>query len=50
MSLFRLRGLRSEIWVEHRWAYLFTVRTGKLLRQDCVDGKAQALEAVRLSE
>jgi ketosteroid isomerase-like protein len=50
MSLLRLRGLRSGIWVEHRWAYLFTVRHGKLLRQDGFDDKAQALEAVGLWE
>ena len=41
----RLKGLRSGIWVEHRWVYLFTVRDGKLLRQDGFDDKAQALEA-----
>jgi hypothetical protein len=50
MSLLRLRGLRSEIWVEHRWAYLFTVRDAKLLRQDCFDDKAQALEVVGPAE
>ena len=49
-ALLRLRGLRSGIWVEHRWAYLFTVSDGKLLRQDGFDDKAQALEAVGLSE
>jgi hypothetical protein len=49
-ALLRLRGLRSGIWVEHRWAYLFTIRDGKLLRQDGFDDKAQALEAVGLSE
>src|SRR3954453_23865078 len=46
MALLRLRGLRSGIWVEHRWAYLFTLRDGKLLRQDGFDDKAQALAAV----
>jgi len=50
MALLRLRGLRSGIWVEHRWAYLFTMRDGKLLRQDGFDEKAQALEAVGLRE
>ena len=47
MAHLRLKGLRSGIWVERRWAYLFTVRAGKLLRQDGFDEKAQALEAVR---
>jgi ketosteroid isomerase-like protein len=50
VSLLRLRGLRSGIWVEHRWAYLFTVRQGKLLRQDGFDDEAQALEALGLRE
>jgi ketosteroid isomerase-like protein len=45
MALLRLKGLRSGIWVEHRWAYLFTVRGGKLLRQDGFNTKADALEA-----
>jgi ketosteroid isomerase-like protein len=45
MALLRLKGLRSGVWVEHRWAYLFTVRDGKLLRQDGFDERAQALEA-----
>jgi hypothetical protein len=30
----RLRGLRSSIWVEHRWAYLFVIRDGLVLRND----------------
>jgi len=47
MALLRLRGLRSGIWVEHRWAYLFTLRGGRLLRQDGFDEKAEALEAAR---
>jgi ketosteroid isomerase-like protein len=50
MALLRLRGLRSGIWVERRWAYLFTVRDGKLLRQDGFDEKAQALAAMGLRE
>ena len=28
----RLRGLRSSIWVEHRWAYLIVIRDGLMLR------------------
>jgi len=49
-ALLRLRGLRSGIWVEHRWAYLFTLRDGKLLRQDGFDNRAEALEAVTRTE
>jgi ketosteroid isomerase-like protein len=30
----RLKGLRSEIWVEHRWAYLIEIRDGLVLRND----------------
>ncbi len=45
-----MRGLRSGIGVERRWVYLFTVRDGRLLRQDGYDEKAQALEAVGLRE
>jgi ketosteroid isomerase-like protein len=46
----RLRGLRSGIWVEHRWAYVFTVRDGKLVRQQGYDSRAQALAAVQAAE
>src|ERR1700741_2008300 len=34
VATLRLRGLRSTIWVEHRWAYLFVVRDGLILRDD----------------
>jgi len=30
----RLKGLRSSLWVEHRWAYLFEIRDGLILRDD----------------
>ena len=30
----RLKGLRSEIWVEHRWAYLMEIRDGLIVRND----------------
>jgi ketosteroid isomerase-like protein len=40
-----LRGLRSGAEVERRWAYLFTVRNGTLLRQEGYDTEAGALEA-----
>jgi hypothetical protein len=34
VATLRLRGLRSSIWVEHRWAYLFEIRDGLILRDD----------------
>jgi ketosteroid isomerase-like protein len=43
-----LRGLRSGISVERRWAYVFTVRDGKLARQDGYDTRDQALDAAGL--
>jgi ketosteroid isomerase-like protein len=30
----RLKGLRSAIWVEHRWAYLIQIRDGLIVRDD----------------
>jgi SnoaL-like domain len=39
----RLRGLRSSIWVEHRWAYLFVIRDGLILRNDGFSTKEEAL-------
>ena len=30
----RLKGLRSAIWVEHRWAYLLEIRDGLIVRDD----------------
>jgi len=46
----RLRGLRSGIWVEHRWAYVFTLRDGKLVRQDGFDDRTAALAALQAAE
>jgi hypothetical protein len=46
-SMLRLRGLRSSIWVEHRWAYLFEIRDGLILRQDAFQTKEEILERVR---
>ena len=40
-----LRGLRSGAEVERRWAYLFTVRDGKLLRQVGYETEEQAMRA-----
>ena len=34
VATLRLRGLRSTIWVEHRWAYLIEIRDGLILRDD----------------
>ncbi len=39
----RLRGLRSSIWVEHRWVYLFVIRDGLILRDDGFLTKEEAL-------
>jgi hypothetical protein len=39
----RLRGLRSSIWVEHRWAYLFVIRDGLVLRNDGFLSKEEIL-------
>lgn len=41
-----LRGLRSGIPVERRWAYVFEIRDGKLARQDGYENKDQALQAI----
>lgn len=46
VSTLRLRGLRSDIDVERRWAYVFTVRSGRVLRQDGYDTKEDALSAI----
>ena len=45
-----LRGLRSGIPVERRWAYVFEIRDGKLARQDGYEDKGQALEAAGVRE
>jgi hypothetical protein len=45
MARLKLKGLRSGVWVDHLWAYLFTVRDGKLVRQNGFNTKADALEA-----
>jgi hypothetical protein len=44
-STLRLRGLRSSLWVEHRWAYLFVIREGLVLRNDGFQTKEEALSA-----
>jgi ketosteroid isomerase-like protein len=46
VATLRLRGLRSGIWVERRWAYIFTVRDGLILRQDGYNTRDEALAAI----
>jgi ketosteroid isomerase-like protein len=41
----RLRGRRSGIDVDREWIYVFTVRHGKLIRQDGFDERADGLRA-----
>jgi ketosteroid isomerase-like protein len=45
-STLRLRGLRSSLWVEHRWAYLFEIRDGLILRNDGFQTKAELLASL----
>jgi SnoaL-like domain len=42
-STLRLRGLRSSIWVEHRWSYVFLIRDGMVLRMDGFNDRDEAL-------
>ena len=46
LATLRLRGLRSGIWVERRWAYVFTVRDGLILRLAGYNTRDEALAAV----
>lgn len=46
VATLRLRGLRSGVEVERRWAYVFQVRDGRVLRQIGYDTKDQALSAL----
>jgi uncharacterized protein len=41
----RLRGRRSGIEVDREWIYVFTVRDGKLIRQDGFDERDDGLRA-----
>jgi ketosteroid isomerase-like protein len=50
VSTLWLRGLRSGIGVERRWAYVFTVRDGRLLRQDGYADETEARAALGVSE
>ena len=46
LATLRLRGLRSGIWVERRWAYTFTVRDGLILRLAGYNTRDEALAAI----
>jgi ketosteroid isomerase-like protein len=46
----RLMGRRSGIEVDREWSYVFTVRDGKLLRQDGFDSEAEGLRAAGLED
>ena len=41
----RLRGRRSGLEVDREWIYVFTVRHGKLIRQDGFDERVDGLRA-----
>jgi ketosteroid isomerase-like protein len=41
----RLRGRRSGIEVDREWIYVFTVRHGRLIRQEGFDDRAEGLRA-----
>jgi ketosteroid isomerase-like protein len=43
-----LVGRRSGIEVEREWSYVFTVRDGRLLRQEGFDGPVEALRVAGL--
>ena len=43
-----LRGRKSGVVVDRVWQYVFTVRDGKLLRQDGYDDEAEARAAAGL--
>ena len=45
----RLVGRRSGIEVDREWIYVFTVRDGKLLRQEGFDTEADGLRAAGLA-
>ncbi len=46
VATLRLKGLRSSIWVERRWAYLATIRDGLLLRLDGFETKEEILRSI----
>ena len=46
VATLRLRGLRSGVWVERRWAYIFTMRDGLILRLAGYNTRDDALAAI----
>jgi ketosteroid isomerase-like protein len=46
VATLRLRGLRSGIWVERRWVYIFTMRDGLILRLAGYNTRDEALAAI----
>jgi ketosteroid isomerase-like protein len=46
----RARGKQSGVKVDRRHAQVWTMREGKVMRIQCFDDRAQALEALGLSE
>jgi len=46
VATLRLRGLRSGIWVERRWVYIFTMRDGLILRLAGYNTRDEALAAM----
>ena len=45
----RLTGRRSGIEVDRTWIYVFTIRAGKLLRQEGFDDETEGLRAAGLA-
>jgi ketosteroid isomerase-like protein len=50
LATLRLRGKRSEVDVQRRWAYLFTVRDGRILRQDGYATREEAMASLEKAE
>ena len=46
LATLRLRGLRSGIWVERCWAYIFTMRDELILRLAGYNTRDEALAAI----
>jgi hypothetical protein len=46
VATLRLRGLHSGIWVERRWAYIFTMRDRSILRLAGYNTRGEALAAM----
>jgi ketosteroid isomerase-like protein len=46
VATLRLRGLRSGIWVERRWVYIFTMHDGLILRLAGYNTRDEALAAI----